>query len=793
MTGAWTHLRYAVRRLVRNPTFSVVAIVMVAAGIGANTAVFSVVEAVLLRSLPYQEPGRLVAGLGTREGSPTPSGVLSAPDLADYLEGTPGIVAMGGVATTRRILTDAGDPLAAVAGRVTPGYFETVGLRAVAGRLPSRADFRPESPPVIVLAHSTWVTRFGARPDVVGTTVRLHDRPATVIGVLEYDPLHFPERGIDVWIPLRSDMSRGSRNLTAVARLADDVTIDEAQQQLDVVAARLRAEYPDSNAERGVLLRRFDEAVTGPFRAPLFLALACTGLVLLIMCANLGNMLLARTAARAREFGIRAALGAGRRHLARDLLLESAVLVLAGGAAGILLAAWLADAFVAFVPTPLPRGELVSIDRMVVGFALAVCAVTTLVATLIPALGLREARLHILLKAGGKSSAGSPGRSAAGSALVVAQVAFSCVLVVGAGLLLQSFVRLSRVDTGIATENRLAFRLQLPSRRYPEDADRLRLYDRLTRRLADLPGVLRAGAVSTLPLSGGNLCDDVTIGGEALGVCAEARAVGAGYFETLRIPLLEGRGFGPADDADAPRVALVNDALARRAWPDRSAIGRRIETFGIEFEVVGVLAGVRHFGPSQPTPLEIYTPVAQATFPWMTFVIETRGDPRALLANVQRVVWELDPELPLETVATLDELLSGTKSGERFRAALVGGLSGLALALAAFGLYGLLAFLVEGRAREFGIRMALGADGGRLVADVLGRAIKLAGIGLALGLALSIAAARGLETFLFATSTYDPAAYLASLGILMMIAVAAASLPARRAARVDPVEALRQE
>lgn len=794
MNSLLVDVRHAARRWRRHARFAAAAMILLALGIGANAGIFSVIRAVVLRPLPYPDPERLVALIGSRDGTPTPSGVMSAPDVADYGAQVPSFTAIGGVATTQVSLTDAGAPAATLVGRVTPGFFAALGIQPTIGRLPTRDDFTPSNPAVAVLGHALWSEAFGRAPDVIGRTVRLNDRPVVVVGVLPADPLQYPSDRIALWIPLRSDDSRGSRNLSVVARLAPGASPESAGRDLRLVATRLAATYPETNASRSAVVRPLHDEVTGPTRPALLLIMAATGLVLLIACANLGHLLLAQATGRSAEFGVRIALGAGTRRLVQQLLVEGLMLAVPGALLALLLADWLATAFVTLSPVALPRGETIAIDGTVLAFTAAAGILTTLVAGLTPALAVRFGTRGIAAGAGGARAGAGRYTNRVGGGLVVTQVALSGTLLVGATLLLQSFVRLHRVEPGFDADRRLVFAVSLPGTRYPTAQARLGFFQGLERSLAELPGVGRVGAVSTLPLSGGNLCDQGTVeDGRPFADCVEFRAASPGYFAAMRQPLLAGRGLQPTDLPGAPTVAVVNETLARMAWPGGSPLGRRVDLVGETFTVVGVVGDVRQFGPEQPVRPELYAPVAQATLPWMAYVVETAGDPAAMVRVASAAVWELDPALPLREVSTYDRLLADVTHAQRARAVIVGALAAAALLLAMLGVYALLSYLVAARTREIGVRLALGASAGRVVREVLGRSVALVAVGSVAGAAGAFALSGLLRAFLFSTNPHNPTAYVIVTGGLVAAAIVAATTPARRAARIAPAEALRHE
>ena len=802
MSAIAQDLRHGARLLLRAPAFTAIAIATLAIGIGANTAIFSVVEGVLLRPPPVAAPDEVVTiwGFHPSIGRET----ASLPDFLDWRRDARAFAGMAALANTQFNLTGAGEPQVVRGALVTADYFRVLGTDIPVGRGFTSAEEREGSPRVAVLGHGFWQREFGGSPDVVGRRITLGGVPYTIVGAgARGVPL--PEE-VEVWAPLAIDTTLGRRNdfLQVIGRLAPGVPPARAQEELATIARRLEQAYPNSNAGWTVQLVGLRERMVGEIRPTLLVFMGAVGLVLLIACANVANLMLARFASREREVTIRAALGASRRHLIRQLLAESVLLALAGGAAGVLLALWGVQALRTLEPGTIPRLDEVAVNLPALGFALLVSAATGLLFGLVPAARLLRHRRLAGLAEGGRTLAGPRGAGRTRAALVLAEVALACVLLVGAGLLLRSFVRLQRTDAGFSPERILTARVTLPRSSYQEPERQAVFAEGLLERLGALPGVQSAALASEAPLSDGASYWAFALEGveppppEAVQDAVVFRA-SAGYFETFGIPLVKGRLIAPSDRADAPPVAVVSEAMARRYWPAANPVGRRI-TFGNPADtastwltVIGVVGDVRQEGPTVPAYPQIYVPLAQVGARSMLMALRTGGEPLALVPSVKAAVSALDAGLALSRVATMEQRVAGALARPRVNALVLAGFAATALLLAAVGLYGVIAYGVVQRSRELGIRLALGAKGDDVVRLVLQGAVLPVVGGVLLGLAGALAAGRLHGSLLYGVPSTDPLTFAVVTGFLLSVALLASWVPARRAARADPMTALRNE
>lgn len=796
-------LRHAARRLRSAPGFSLVAILTLALGIGANTAIFGVVDAVLLRALPFADQERVVV---LSSATPEGEGPISGPDFLDYVEQNRTFESLAVGRETELTLEGSGDPERVDAALVSANFFGVVGAAPVLGRAFRGGEDAVDAPRVALLGNGLWTRRFGADPGIVGRTARIEGREVEVVGVM---PAGFDFPGeADLWMPQRQvpelfgQDARGNHSLQAWGRLRPGVTVEQAAADLGAIARRLEAEYPETNTDFGVAATPIAERLTGEARPALLVLLAAVGVVLLIACANLANLLLARAAGRKGEISVRLALGARRSRLVGQLLVESVLLALLGGGAGLLLAVWALDLLRAFGPEQVPRLDEVAIDGRVLLFTLGLSIATALLFGLIPALHATRAELGETLREAGRSGrAATRGRTR--SVLIVAETALAVVLLIGAGLLLKSFARLQQVDPGFRAENVLAVDVPLPATSYPSgSAAATDAYARLLERVRALPGVEAAGGALMLPLSGMNMTtsmiDQARAAPEPGQVpTAQVRLVTPGYVEALGVRLVRGRLLGEQDRGG--RAVLISEEAARRYYPDEDPIGRTVE-LGMDWGngpmggvIVGVVGGVRHSRLDRDHAPEAYVPFDQAGANEMTLVVRTAGDPTALAAAVRREVRETDRAIPIGEVRTLESLVSRAVAQPRFYTLLLGFFGAIAVVLAGVGIYGVVTHAVARRTQEFGIRMALGADGGRLVRMVLGQYMRLTFLGVALGLVAAFGLSRLLAGLLYGVGATDPATFVAVPVLLGTVAALASVVPARHATRIAPSEALRRE
>jgi predicted permease len=814
MTNRWGELGrealLAGRRLRRSPGLSLAAVAMLALAIGTDTAVFSVVEAVLLRPLPYRDPGRLVAlweDHSPRDGSPRT--MIAAETFEDYRRQSRTLGRLSAVLSHQFDLLGAGEPEVLYGSEVSADFFPLLGAAPLFGRVLTAADARPGAAPPVVLGNGLWRRRFGGDRRVLGRVVRLDDLALTVVGVMPPDfsvPLHLrsPSQRSELWLPLRRRERLQNHHFHAyevVGRLAPGATLAAARAETRAIAARLALEYPRECGGVGATLVPLAEQVTGEARSGLVLLLGAVSFLVLIACGNLAGLLVARSATRLRELSICAALGAGPGRLARQVLSEALLLVLAGGAAGLGLALGVLHLLPALLPRDLPRAEDVRLDGLLLVYALGASVVSGLLAAAVPAWqAARTPLARALAAASGRGASAGPTRARLGDALVAAQIALALLLLGGAGLMLASFARLSGVDPGFRADHALVFEVGPEWRRHPGATARTAFFQEVTRRLAGLPGVVAVGGISRLPLEPAYGISELIVEGRPIPPqgppIVGGRVVTPGYFEAMAIPLLGGRPLSDRDDARAPRVVLVNHALAERYLAGGGpAVGRRLRDGrdGPGMQVAGVVGDTAFDSLAGAPEPEIFFAAAQDPPEGLTMVVRTTTDPLALAPAVRREVWAMNRNLPVNRLRTLADQVGGALARPRFSLLVVAVLAGLALALAAAGVGALMACTVAQRTREIGIRMALGAERRDALALVLGRAALVAAAGVAAGLGGGFVLMRWLAAQLYQARATEPLPYLAGAACLLAAALAAAYLPARRAASVDPVVALRQE
>lgn len=799
---------YSLRTLLRRPGFTALVILILALGIGGTTAIFSVVNGVLLRPLPFEEPDRLVVLWGVESGQRTGSNWASYPDFVDFETASTVFQELAHWSSARMAVygSDA-EPIRVAGARVSYDLFPTLGVQPARGRAFLPEDDRPGAARVAVLSDDFWTSRFGSDPQVVGRTLSIDGVEHTIIGVMA-PGFDFPD-GRQLWIPAahaHAGDNRGRHRLMVVGRLKPGVSLQQAELQVQHIAGRLEEEYPETNTNRGARLEKLHETLVGDVRPALLMLFGAVALVLLIVCANVANLLLARSTTRHKEMAIRGALGAGRLRLLQQLLTESLVFAVAGGALGVLLAFVGVDILRSLSPGDIPRLDDVRVDGSVLAFASLISIATGIVFGLLPALYASRPDLQSSLKEGGRTSAeGAGGHPRLRQLLVVGEMALAVVLVVGAALLVNSFLRLQAVDPGYRAANTLVMPISLPESRYDfsDWSKALTFYDRLLERVQALPGVVDASIGYQHPLAGG-WETSFSIRGllePPQGERPEARIrpVSPGYFRSLGIPLLEGRHFTDRDDEDAPMVVIINESFAHAFFQDMSPIGQRLLKGGWwpfqagEWEIVGVVADVKMDGLASSTPWAMYFPHRQMPFNDMYVFIGTAGDPLALSAAVRREVWALDAGLPIESIQTMEQIQSSSLAPQRFQMTLLGLFAGIALVLAAVGVYGVLSYAVAQRTGEIGVRMSLGARTSDVLGLVVAQGMKLSLFGLGLGLVGALIATRLIASLLFGVRPGDPATLALVASTLVLVALTACVLPAVRASRVDPVVALRAE
>jgi predicted permease len=797
LEGLWQDARYAIRSLRKSPGFAAVALLTFALGIGANTAVFSVVSGILLRPLPYADPDRLAAIWPTKTISNAELVHLqhNAKSFASVAAFSPG----WGVA-----LAGSGQPAQLDAARISTNFFRTLGVHPALGRDFADGETSPGQWNVIILSHALWLSQFGGDASVIGRLVQLDGTPSRIVGVM---PAGFEaiQSGVDAWLPLQIDPSSPfytGQTAIGLGRLAIGATLAAANAELTSFVPQMRAafNYSEEYGRNGTVIS-LHERLVGNVRQSLLVLLGAVAFVLLIAGANLGNLMLVSAIGRRRELAVRRALGASRAQVARQLLVHSVIVAIAGGVLGTAVGVLGVKGLKAILPPTLPMLSAVSVDWRV----LLVSTVVTLSVGII--FGIAPALLATRVDPEGAlrvSGAGSTNRAGAATrqTLVVVEIAMAMVLVVGAGLMTESLWRLSRVDLGFKPDAVLSFRLQPTGGGVRSVAQSAVYFDEMIQRIAALPGVVKVGAVQHLPLSGFNWNGNLDIERSPIAATAEHprvvwRSVAGDYFGAMSIPLLRGRTFSPSDTRQAPPVVVITEAMAKHFWPGRDPIGERIRLGnGSRNEmatIIGTVGSVRYLSPSAPPGDEVYRPNSQQGLGFMHFVVRTNGDPLALAPDVRAAIHALDATVPVAEVRSMGELFTASTATPRTIALLLLAFAGVGLALGAVGIYGVISYAVTQRTRELGIRVALGAIEGRIVSMVLGDGIRMAAIGIVLGGLAASVAARSLRTLVFGVATTDTATYVGVAVVLTIVALAASYIPARRASRVDPLIALRSD
>ena len=790
-------LRFGGRLLIKKPAFTTIAVITLALGIGANTAIFSVVNSVLLRPLPYPEPERLVTMRSNQ----------SLPDVDDIKARSQSFEYFGGsVMQPQDYLGDV-EPLQVQASLINADLFKALGAMAAIGRTISDEDDRVGADPVVVLAHGFWQQTFGGDANIIGKTIQLSGKPYTVVGVMPAD-FNMPTETPDVWASVRvvnpvAAQFRGVHFLRTYIRLKPGVSLSQALGEMEGIDRWLAQQYPEDNKGRRTVLLSLHERIVANTRSSLLIMLGAVGLVLLIACANFANLLLARAAGRRQEIVIRAALGAGRWRLIRQMLTESTLLSLLGGAGGLLLAKWGVDLLTGLKPANLPRLASIGIDEWVLAFTIGVSVLTGIVFGLVPALSASKLDVNEALKEGGRASTGGIVRHRVRSLLVVSEVALALVLLIGAGLLIKSIWTLRTVDPGFNPENLLTMRVELPESRYKEIPKQIQFRDRALEAVSSIPGV-QAAMISELPMTDRLMHNFVIDGRPPLQPGEEpeleTRTVAGDYFRTMGIPVLQGRDFTAQDRAEAPPVGLVNQSFVREYFPDENPIGARIAWARANprrwMTIVGVVGDVKHYGLNLPELPAFYSTFQQQDQPWKRWTyLAVRSDENneGLAGQVKGQIWSVDKQIPVTRLRPMTDVMSASLAAERFNMTLMGIFAAVALLLAAIGIYGVISYSVTQRTHEIGVRMALGAKAGDVLRGVLKEGMLLAGIGVAIGMGAAFALSRVMSSLLFGVSTTDPMIFVSIPIILIGVALGATFIPALRATRVDPMIALRYE
>jgi predicted permease len=802
-------LRYGLRTLIKNPGFTIVAVIALALGIGANSAIFSVVNAVLLRPLPYKNPDQLVViwenatHLGFPKDTPSPANFLDWRQQSSLFEG------MAAFAERSFNLTGVGEPERLDGRRVSANLFEMLGVKPIVGRTFVPQEDQPGAK-VVLLNESLWKRRFGGDPGVIGRAVNLNGKPYTVVGVLP-QTVRLPTPGNwrdQVWVPLafpsEEAASRGAHYLEVIARMKTGMTLPKAQAEMDTIAARLAQQYPDFNARRGAVVTPLHEEIVGKMKSPLLILLGAVAFVLLIACANVANLLLARAAVRQKEIALRLALGANRARLTKQLLVESVLLSLVGGLVGLGLAYFGLNVLTRFIPQDVAQADTITIDTKVLLFTLAVAVITGLIFGLAPATQASHFNLNETLKEGGRDSGGGVRSKRLRNSLVIAEVATSFILLVGAGLLINSFVHLRTLDPGFRADHLLALNVDLSEVKYPDTQRRTAFFEEVTRRVRTLPGVQSVAVAGNLPF---------TYNGDSTLIAVEGipdppidqwpdviyRTVGPGYLATMGIPLVRGRDFNDQDTLDTTPVVVISEKTAKRYWPNEDPIGKRLKTGATASDVpwrtvIGLVKDVRQNDFIAEPKMQMYFSYRQVKdLVANALVVRTSVDPLSLATSVRNTIWAVDKDQPVANIDAMEHIVAGAVARQRFSMLLLAIFAGLALVLAAVGIYGVMSYSVAQQTREIGIRIALGAQRGDVLRMTVKEGLKLVGVGLLIGLISAFVLTRVMESLLFGISATDPVTFGIICVVLLIVATLASYIPALRAATVDPMVALRAQ
>ena len=803
----WQDMRYGVRTLVKSPGFTVVAVLSLALGIGANTAIFSVVNGILLRPLPYPESERIMAVWHTppQESFPGMTRFSVSPgNYLDWKEQSRAFEQMAIYQYAGLSLSAGADPVPVTGATVSSDFFSVLRTQTAKGRTFTPDEEQQGREQVVVLGHGLWQRAFGADPNLVGRTVSLNSRSYTVVGVMPAG-FEFPAEA-ELWVPLAWDAAerqmRAIHDYLVVARLKRDASLAQAQAELSTISTRLEQQYPEANKGWGAMVIPLQEDLVGDIRPALLVLFSAVGFVLLIACANVANLMLARGANRRKEIALRIALGATRGRIVRQLLCESVLLAVVGGLLGLLLAGWGGQLLVRLSAGSLPDSAEVGVDAWALGFTLLVSLAAGVLAGVAPALQFSRNELAETLKQGTGRTAGGSVKQRTRKALVVCEVALSLILLVGAGLMIRSFWKLQNVDPGFDTSNTLTMSVLLPHTRYAEPQQLLAFHDQVLEQIRALPGVVSAGSTTTIPLTGSGSKQPFTVEGRPAPPVSEqplaqTRYVSTDYFRAIGIPLKQGRPFEDRDRDGAPQVVIISEAMARRFWPGENPVGKRLTASFHEQqgprEIVGVVGDVKSNGLDDDAAASMYLPFRQVPRPWISFVTRTASDPQDFVQPISRAVYAVDREQALRSVRTMEQVLTESLSGRRFNMTLLMTFAGLALVLAAVGVYGVMNYSVMLRRRELGIRIALGARALDVLRLVLGQGLALTLIGVGVGMAGAYALTRLMASLLYGVTATDFVTFGSVSGVIILVGLLASFLPAHRATKVDPMMALRSE
>ncbi|HKP82154.1 MAG TPA: ABC transporter permease [Pyrinomonadaceae bacterium] len=804
-------LRYGIRSLLRQPGFAAITVLTLALGIGANTAIFSVVYSVLIKPLPFHRPDRIVLLWGDDRAENNSRSQVSHTDIVDYKAQQTLFDSISTFNSWTPLISGTGEPARISGALVGDDFFQVMGTQPLLGRSFVPEEQQDGKDQVVVLSYELWQKQLNGDPNAVGKTILLNLRPHTIVGIMPASFQSLPATLLGkpalLYRPAAEETSetqRDARHLRAIGRLKDGVTLPQAQAELTMIAQRLEAQHPESNTSWGIHLVGLREDTVRDLQKTLWVLFGAVAFVLLIACANVANLLLARSTLKASEMSIRTALGASRRRLLRQALTESALLAFTGGAIGLLLAIWGVALIKALGSEMLPQLQAVELSLPALGFTLVISLLTALLFGLAPAWQSTQPNLTESLKADGRTFSSGGQRARLRSFLVVSEIAFALVLLMCAGLLIRTVIQLQKVDPGFDSSHALKMDLGLPSIRYSTNEKKVEFYQELTRRVQSLPGVMSAGVVTPLPLAGGFDSTGLEVeyqpaqpGHEPM---ADRYIMTPGYLQALGIRLERGRELTDQDAGNTPLVMLVSQSLAARFWPNQDPIGKRIRlpwNPGRDDEpwrtVVGVIKDVKQIGPDKPSAMALYLPHAQYPVSFMSLVVRTSGDPAEMIATVRKTVQGLDPDQVPSNVATMDDVMADSIQTRRFPMFVLGGFAALALVLAAVGIYGVMSYVVVQRTHEIGIRMALGARTGNVLRLIVGNALSLAAAGILLGAVGAFALTRLMKSLLFGVVPTDVSTFVVVCVSLFIVALVACYLPARRAARIDPLVALRND
>jgi putative ABC transport system permease protein len=796
------NLRYAIRILRKNPLFASVAILTLGLGVGANSAIFSLVNAVLLRPLPFPEPDRLVFIWEDTTMFGLKDSVVAMGNYTGWRERNHVFRQMGALEQRRYLVAGAGEAMQIQGSIVTASLFPTLGARPAIGRLFRDEEDMPGAAKVAILSDGFWRRAFGGDPNVLGRGVILNDERHEIVGVMSQG-FHFPDSLNELWAPVGTvyqprDFTRRDRhNSMVVARMAPGLSLQQANEDIRAIALRMQREFPETNQNVSAFVAPMRDHFVGETRSSLLILLAAVGFVMLVACANIANLLLARATVRSREIAIRTALGAGGSRLVRQLLTENLLLALCGGAVGLMISFWSLRFLEKLVPSGISGLTRLQVDFRVLGFTLASSLITGVICGLAPAFQALRVDLQGVLRQGGARSA--RGGRGIQRALVIGEVALAFVLTVGAGLMIQTLARVRGMDTGFRTDHILSVRMAPPGRKYRDPAKRNAFYDGILQRVTALRGVVSAGMSNGVPIAFKGWVNGFTIEGQpVLGgrsiTNANYRVVTPDYLRTLAVPLREGRAIELSDSEGAPPVALINETMKRKFWPNESPLGKRLRFGNGEpwISIVGIVGDIRQAGLDAAPKAELYLPAAQAPDLAGWLAVRTSGEPASQAAAVRDVIRSVDPDSPITDMSSMDDILDREVFQRRVQALLLAVFAGVALVLASIGVYGVLAYLVSQRAQEIGIRMALGATPAEVLWSVLGQGLAMSGAGVGIGMLAALGVTRVLSRLLFGVTPTDPATFGAVAAILLAVAAVGSCAPAFKAMRVDPIEALRE-